>query len=798
MAYSEFKTGNGGAEVAVAAIGNSQLLNHSVNLKAAAGNSDIIYVGGSGVTIITGYELSAGNELILFIDDPAKVYVIANPSQNEQQTITYNSGAANEEFKLSYGGQTTAALAYDDTGATIETAFEGLSSVGAGNGTITGGAGGPWTLEWTGTKAKMSVGAPTASEIGVNETQTITYSGNASTDTYYLTWDSQDTSELAIDDNNAAIKAALADLTGLIAGDITMSGGPAPGTPVVVTFGNLVARTDVAAITGTGGTDEEQTITLTSTVAGDTFSITWDGQTTATRIAYDATALTVQSALEALSNIAVGDVIVTGSDGGPWTLTWGGAQINTDVAEPTGDAGTNEVQTITPTTLAPTGGTWDLDWNGEGPTAVAYDATAADVLAVIIAFATPVSGDLTVTGSDGGPYEVTFLVNLGLQTVVDITADGDLLSGRPTVLVTTQESVAPVNEVQTISIPGGSVIGTFALTYDGQTTGPADYNDTGADIDTLLEALSNIGAGDVGVTGAAGGPWVVTFTGALAGGPRVDITGDGANLTSHNVTITETVTGGVGVNEEQTIEIPSIVVGGTFTITYNGQTTATIAYNASAGDVEAALKLLTNIGAGDLTVTGGPGPGANWVCEFTGALGETELVLMGGDGTLLEGHPVSVVETTPGITAVNEQQTLTLPTGSNGGTFVLTLGADPGTAIAWNVSNANLKTDLETNIAAIDTVAVTGGGPYVIEFQGGQAGTDVDLMTCDTASLTGGDPTVAETVTGHTATFTPATTVAGNALTVSIAETQKGVTKTVSIAEAQSASKESKYSWIGM
>ena len=103
MAYSEFKTGNGGAEVAVAAIGNSQLLNHSVNLKASAANSDIGYVGGSGVTILTGYELSAGNELILFIDDPAKVYVIANPSQNEKQTITYNSGAANEEFKLSFG-----------------------------------------------------------------------------------------------------------------------------------------------------------------------------------------------------------------------------------------------------------------------------------------------------------------------------------------------------------------------------------------------------------------------------------------------------------------------------------------------------------------------------------------------------------------------------------------------------------------------------------------------------------------------------------------------------------------------
>jgi hypothetical protein len=242
------------------------------------------------------------------------------------------------------------------------------------------------------------------------------------------------------------------------------------------------------------------------------------------------------------------------------------------------------------------------------------------------------------------------------------------------------------------------------------------------------------------------------------------------------------------------------VVGGSFTLTYNGQTTAAIAYNANAGVVEADLKLLTNISSGDLTVTGGPGPGTAWVCEFTGALGETELVLMGGDGTLLEGHPVDVVETTPGVSAVNEQQTMTLPVGTMGGTFIMTQTADPGTNVAWDVSLANLKTDLETNIAGIDTVAVTGtpGVEYVIEFQGGQAGTDVDLMTVDTALTLGGDPTVAETVTGHTASFTPATTVAGNALTVSVAETQKGAAKTVTIAEAQSASKESKFSWIGI
>jgi hypothetical protein len=62
----------------------------------------------------------------------------------------------------------------------------------------------------------------------------------------------------------------------------------------------------------TGGT-----VTLTVTVAGD-------AQTTAT-IAFNATAATVQTAIENLSNVPTGAVTVTGSAGGPWTATFGGA-----------------------------------------------------------------------------------------------------------------------------------------------------------------------------------------------------------------------------------------------------------------------------------------------------------------------------------------------------------------------------------------------------------------------------------------------------------------------------------------
>lgn len=58
-------------------------------------------------------------------------------------------------------------------------------------------------------------------------------------------------------------------------------------------------------------TSEVQTITITGTPTGGTFTLTFAGSTTAP-IAYNATAATVQSALEALDSVGVGNVTTTG------------------------------------------------------------------------------------------------------------------------------------------------------------------------------------------------------------------------------------------------------------------------------------------------------------------------------------------------------------------------------------------------------------------------------------------------------------------------------------------------------
>lgn len=75
--------------------------------------------------------------------------------------------------------------------------------------------------------------------------------------------------------------------------------------------GNLFARFPVDAAALTTKTDEEQAITKSGTVTAGTFTITYSAQTTAA-IDFDATAAEIQAALEALSNVAPGDVVVSG------------------------------------------------------------------------------------------------------------------------------------------------------------------------------------------------------------------------------------------------------------------------------------------------------------------------------------------------------------------------------------------------------------------------------------------------------------------------------------------------------
>lgn len=106
-----------------------------------------------------------------------------------------------------------------------------------------------------------------------------------------------------------------------------------------------------------------------------------------------------------------------------------------------------------------------------------------------------------------------------------------------------------------------------------------------------------------------------------------------------------------GTNEEQTITITGTPTGGSFTITFGGETTAAIPYNATAAQVKAALLALPSLVYGDIEVTGGPGPGTPWVVEFMGRYSGMAVAAMTTTDSLTGGTtPESAVtESTAGV-----------------------------------------------------------------------------------------------------------------------------------------------------
>jgi len=92
-----------------------------------------------------------------------------------------------------------------------------------------------------------------------------------------------------------------------------------------------------------------------------------------------------------------------------------------------------------------------------------------------------------------------------------------------------------------------------------------------------------------------------------------------------------------GVNELQTLTITGSPTGGTFTLTFNGQTTSTIAYNATAAAVQAALEALSTIGEGNVICGGGALPGSPVTIRFVNDLGKQNVALITGDFSGLTG-----------------------------------------------------------------------------------------------------------------------------------------------------------------
>ena len=184
------------------------------------------------------------------------------------------------------------------------------------------------------------------------------------------------------------------------------------------------------------------------------------------------------------------------------------------------------------------------------------------------------------------------------------------------------QQAEPAGALQLFNSASG---GTFTISAvkggTTQVTSPLDFNTSAGQVQAALDALAGVQATVTG-GGTASDPWIITGTGfsSLA-----------VNDTSVTTTIQAAPAGAGALFNNAT--------GGTFTISVkvssNTETTAGIAYNATASAVETALNKLTNVTA---TVTGAGTAADPWIISGTGftvtSVDDTSLTATGAKSTL--------------------------------------------------------------------------------------------------------------------------------------------------------------------
>jgi len=198
---------------------------------------------------------------------------------------------------------------------------------------------------------------PTASSITTtqggphNEVQRVGYSSQAFlSGTFTLTFAGQTTAAINHMASAADVRTALENLSNIDPGDITVT--KTQEQEWQVAFGGSKAGTNVSQITidvtglipeptaiqetdtqGSASNAEVQTVTINNATGG-TFRLTFGVEQTAD-LACNASAATVETALDGLAGID--NVAVTGNAGGPYTITFGGTQSNTNVPQISAD-----------------------------------------------------------------------------------------------------------------------------------------------------------------------------------------------------------------------------------------------------------------------------------------------------------------------------------------------------------------------------------------------------------------------------------------------------------------------------
>lgn len=444
------------------------------------------------------------------------------------------------------------------------------------------------------------------------------------------------------------------------------------------TFEPCIPTVAVTTVIDGGSQNEIQSVVLPNPGGGTyTLNVTIAGSSEDTDpIDFDASASELASALAALDLIASTDNIsVTGSgtELDPFLVEFVGGLAAEDIDLMTGDA-SNLVGSATAIFRTVRHGTLDerqrlnrlsdtlqpctLSFNGAEGVELTYHASLNNIQATLESLPTIGPGNINVTGlttNRDAPYTNTvffeFVGEFAAQNVAQISVDSPESSAYS--VTTDWNGGIGVNELQELTINASS--GTFTITVTdpiegvAATTGDIAYDASATAMkDAIVAAADWITDTDIEVLKPADNRWTIEFIGDLAKQDVPQSSVDPANLTGGSIVIT-TIQNGGGTAERQRVSLLS-TTGGSFKLRVTDpnlggvETTASIQYNASAEDLEAALADLSFWSEEDIGVEGNS---PEWLVAFRKALGNVPVMVPITDGLICDPAAVRPVPEPP-------------------------------------------------------------------------------------------------------------------------------------------------------
>ena len=249
-----------------------------------------------------------------------------------------------------------------------------------------------------------------------------------------------------------------------------------------------------------------------------------------------------------------------------------------------------------------TGGTFTITVNSATTGAIAYDATAA-----VVAGALRGIGVTATVTLDTLVYTITFDGEAQVKVLPTVSANLAGITGDVSEGVTVSDGTAQIASPTTLNISLGITVpatgGNFTVTYGGNASGAIDWAASALDIRTAILAIGTSPPASVTVTRDGLSNIAVFFDDILDLLTLPTVSADLGNITGATGEQSLATAGDVlSLASASEIEMDvGTATGGTFTVTVNGVTTAAIAFDATAGEVDTALLAIGFTVVTDLT-----------------------------------------------------------------------------------------------------------------------------------------------------------------------------------------------------